>query len=155
MELTREEEAMLEGKLGYPVQKSMELLVRFGEIYGAERLTSVTSVHLVGGGIVSDGKAAALYVEELVNKGGKFVVNTTLDPGAVEPVYWRELATSEETFRDQTAYSKLYERLGTIMCHTCTPYDIGHVPRMGEHIAWGYSDCFCYNRKNSFMRLSP
>ncbi len=144
MHLTREESEMLEGKLGYPVQKSMELLVRFGEIYGAERLTSVSSVHLVGGGIVSDGKAAALYVEELVNKGGKFVANTTLDPCDVEPVYWRELGISEETFRDQMAYSKLYERLGTIMCHTCTPYDIGHIPRMGEHIAWGESSAVAF-----------
>lgn len=144
MHLTREESEMLEGKLGSPVQKSMELLVRFGEIYGAERLTSVSSTHLVGGSIISDGKAAALYVEELANKGGKFVVNTTLDPGAIDPFYWRDLGISEECFRDQLAYSKLYKQLGTIMCHTCTPYDIGHTPRMGEHIAWGESSAVAF-----------
>ncbi|HDD39893.1 MAG TPA: DUF521 domain-containing protein, partial [Nitrososphaeria archaeon] len=37
MYLTREEEAMLAGEYGYAAQKSMEILVALGKIYGAER----------------------------------------------------------------------------------------------------------------------
>ena len=46
MKLTREEEAMLGGELGYPVQKSMELLVALGELFEAERMIKVSHVHV-------------------------------------------------------------------------------------------------------------
>ena len=38
MELTKQEQAMLEGKEGYAVRKSMEILVALGEIFGAKSL---------------------------------------------------------------------------------------------------------------------
>ena len=39
MELTRQEKEMLEGKEGYAVRKSMEILLALGEIFGAKNLT--------------------------------------------------------------------------------------------------------------------
>jgi predicted aconitase len=47
MHLTRDEREMLDGKHGYPVQKSMELLVGLGECYGAERMIPVASAHVI------------------------------------------------------------------------------------------------------------
>jgi predicted aconitase len=35
MELTKQEQAMLDGKEGYATRKSMEILVALGEIFGA------------------------------------------------------------------------------------------------------------------------
>ena len=44
MKLTDDEKAMLDGREGEARQKAMELLVRYGEALGAERLTSVSQV---------------------------------------------------------------------------------------------------------------
>jgi predicted aconitase len=48
MKLTVEEESMLAGKRGYPIQKSMEILVQLGEIYGAQKMIKISSVHMPG-----------------------------------------------------------------------------------------------------------
>ena len=68
MRLTREENEMLEGKYGYPVQKSMEIMVGLGECYDAEKMIPVASAHFVAG--LKMGKAGALLCEEMANKGG-------------------------------------------------------------------------------------
>ena len=44
MQLTKEEEKMLNGEQGRAVKKSMEILVALGDIYGAEKLIEVSSV---------------------------------------------------------------------------------------------------------------
>jgi hypothetical protein len=43
--LTTEEEAMATGKHGPGVKKCMEILIKFGEAFGAERLVRVASAH--------------------------------------------------------------------------------------------------------------
>jgi len=47
MELTKQEQAMLDGEEGYAVRKSMEILVALGDIYGAGSLIKVGSVQNV------------------------------------------------------------------------------------------------------------
>lgn len=98
MELTEEEKAMIEGKFGYPARKSMELLITLGEIYGAKKMARTSSVHVVGGSIITDGKAGALYVEEIVNKGGKFITDVTVSPSALDSFYWKEMGVSDSDF---------------------------------------------------------
>ena len=44
MNLTDDEKAMLDGAKGKAKQKAMDLLVRYGEALGAERLVNVTNV---------------------------------------------------------------------------------------------------------------
>ena len=61
MELTREDEEMLEGKYGYPAQKSMELLVGLGECFDAERMLPVDSAHV-------------LYALNAIRKGGSLFI---------------------------------------------------------------------------------
>ena len=73
MHLTKEEIEMVDGKHGYPVQKAMEILVGMGECFDAEKMIPITSVHLPGCGLVSAGRAGAAFVQELADKGGKFV----------------------------------------------------------------------------------
>jgi predicted aconitase len=78
MYLTREENEMLEGKLGYPVQKAMEIMVGLGECYDAPRMIPVASSHLVAG--FKMGKAAPLLYEEMASQGGQFVTFTDTNP---------------------------------------------------------------------------
>src|SRR4030042_2018578 len=46
MELTDEEKKMYNGEMGPGVQKAMALLVRFGTVFGAERLVKADIVHI-------------------------------------------------------------------------------------------------------------
>ena len=49
MKLTEEQQAILDGKEGETLAKVMETLVRYGELFGADRMVPVTSEynHLV------------------------------------------------------------------------------------------------------------
>jgi predicted aconitase len=145
MELTRDEVAMLEGKHGYPVQKSMELLVALGEIYGAKKMVRVSHSHF-GHPLKSETiKAAVSYLEDLASRGGKFVVTTTTQALGVDPLLWKEIGISDELHNDGEAFRQSCAKMGALMCNTCTPYQVGHVPRLGEHIAWMESSAVIFS----------
>jgi hypothetical protein len=144
MKLTHEEEAMLAGKCGYPVQKSMEILVQLGEIYGAEKMIKISSVHMPGASVVVAGEAGTKFVEKMAAAGGQVRALTTLNPGAVNFDAWQEIGYSEETYKLQRRLTTAYEKMGCLACHTCTPYFIGSCPRRGEHIAWGESSAIAF-----------
>jgi len=144
MILTEQEQRMLDGKEGYPVQKAMQILVQLGEIYDAKRMIPVSKVHMPGSSVVVAGEAGTKLVEKMVTNGGYFKVPTTLNTGAVDLGQWKELGYPEETYKQQLRLTTAYEKLGGIACHTCTPYFIGEVPRLGEHIAWGESSAIAF-----------
>ena len=78
MFLTKNEERMLDGKQGYSVKKSMEILVALGNIYGAEKLIEVGSVQVAGVSYHNLGDAGLEFLNELA-KDGKVKVLTTLN----------------------------------------------------------------------------
>ena len=145
MKLTRDEVAMLEGKYGYPVRKSMELLVALGEVYGARKMVKVTHSHF-GHPLKSETiKAVVSYLEDLAGKGGKFVVTTTTQALGADPLLWKEMGISDELHRDGEAFRQSCAKMGAFMCNTCTPYQVGHVPGLGEHIAWMESSAVIFS----------
>ncbi|MBI2455295.1 MAG: DUF521 domain-containing protein [candidate division NC10 bacterium] len=48
MHLTDEEQRILNGEHGEPQRLSLQVLVKLGEAYGAERMVEIRSAHLVG-----------------------------------------------------------------------------------------------------------
>jgi predicted aconitase len=144
MYLNQEEYEMLEGKYGYAVQKSMEILVAMGECYDAERMIPISSVHLQGACLSGAGKAGALFVKELAERGGKFICFTDTNPMSIEPLRWEEMGMCEEFVGEQMVLTNALGKMGAFLCHSCTPYQIGHVPRFGEHIAWGESSAISF-----------
>jgi predicted aconitase len=48
MYLTPEEQAMYDGKEGQALEKSMEILVALGDIYGAEEMVNISSAQISG-----------------------------------------------------------------------------------------------------------
>jgi len=135
---------MLEGKLGYPAQKAMEILVGLGECYDAERMIPVTSVHLTGSSLTGAGKAGTDFIREMAEKGGKFVVLTHTNPLSIDPCSWKEIGMSPEYVQEQQKLTDAFSRMGAFLCNTCTPYQIGHVPLFGGHIAWGESSALTF-----------
>ena len=144
MRFTKKEEEMLEGRYGGAVQKSMELLVAVGECYGAERFVEVGSAHLSCANPVSAGKGGTRFIKEMAEKGGKFAVPTTTNPASLDPWAWREMGFSERLYQEQLSVSNAIAEMGGFVCNTCTPYLIGHVPRMRENISWSESSAVIY-----------
>ena len=136
MHLNKQENEMLDGKYGYPVQKAMEILVGLGECYDAERMLPIKSVHLAVNSAFGASDEGMAFVEDLASKGGKFVTFADTNPVTTPYFLWKEIGISEEWARKQEALTNNYAKMGAFLGNTCTPYIIGHVPRMGEHIAW-------------------
>jgi len=143
MILTKNEEQMLNGKDGYAVKKSMEILVALGNIYGAEKLIEVGSVQVAGVSYHNLGDAGLEFLNELA-KDGKVKVLTTLNPAGMDLEDWKKLGINEEFARKQNLVIEAFSKMGIIISCTCTPYLIGNLPRYGEHIAWSESSAVTF-----------
>ena len=80
MDLTKEEQSILDGEFGEGAQKAIELIVALGKIYGADGLVDITSAHLSGASYKTIGDGGLLYLEDMVNGGAKVTVPSTLNP---------------------------------------------------------------------------
>ena len=143
MHLTREEEKMYGGEEGLAVEKCMEILVALGDIYGAEKLVSITSAQISGVSYKTIGDAGLEFLEDL-SIDAHVRVPSTLNPAGVDLQIWRELGFSEEFTKKQLAIVDAYRKMGVSTTCTCTPYLVGTVPTLGSHIAWSESSAVCY-----------
>ena len=144
MYLTPEEEAMYDGKEGPAVEKSMEILVALGDIYGAERMVNIDSAQISGVSYKTIGDAGLEYLEELAATGVRVKVPSTLNPAGVDLDLWKELGFSEGFAQKQMRIVDAYQEMGIATTCTCTPYLVGNVPTLGSHIAWSESSAVCY-----------
>src|SRR5512136_219201 len=143
MELTAQEQAMLDGKEGYAARKSMEILKALGNIYGADRLIRVGSVQVAGVSYHNLGDAGLEFLNELA-RDGRVKVLTTLNPAGMDLENWKALGISEDFAVKQNKVIEAFERMGILVSCTCTPYLIGNLPRYGEHVAWSESSAVTF-----------
>jgi len=143
MELTQEEEAVLDGREGRAAKKAMEILVALGEIYGAKRLVEVKSVQIAGVSYDNLGDAGLAFLQEMA-ADGRARVHATLNPAGMDLVDWRELAISEDFAEKQKQVVETFARMGVVTSCTCTPYFVGNEPGPGDTIAWSESSAVCY-----------
>jgi len=144
LQLSAEEQAMLAGEAGRGSQRAMEIVVALGRIYGARNLVPVASVQVSGVSYKNLGPAGLEFLEEWAAQGGRARVPATLNPAGMDLVAWRELGFSEEFARRQQAVIQAYMALGVRPTCTCTPYLVGHVPALGQHVAWAESSAVSY-----------
>lgn len=144
LKLSPEERAMAAGEFGPGVRKGMEIIVALGTIYGAERLVTVRSVQVAGVSYRNLGQAGLSFLSEWAAKGARARIPSTLNPAGIDLQAWRELGFSEKFARRQQAVIDAYERLGVRPTCTCTPYLVGNVPALGEHVAWAESSAVSY-----------
>jgi hypothetical protein len=143
MQLTKQEQKMLDGAEGYAVQKSMEILTALGEIFGAKSLIKVGSVQVAGVSYHNLGDAGLEFLNELA-KDGKVKVLTTLNPAGMDLENWQQLGISPEFAEKQNLVIEAFERMGILVSCTCTPYLIGNLPLYGEHLAWSESSAVTF-----------
>jgi len=143
MYLTKDEERMLNGEMGYAARKSMEILRALGDIYGADLLIKVGSVQVAGVSYHNLGDAGLEFLNELA-RDGRVKVLTTLNPAGMDLENWQNLGISEDFAAKQNLIIDAFKRMGILISCTCTPYLIGNLPRFGEHVAWSESSAVTF-----------
>ncbi|UCH05914.1 MAG: DUF521 domain-containing protein, partial [Candidatus Thorarchaeota archaeon] len=143
MDLTSEEQDMLEGRKGNATRKAMEIIATLGEIYGAERLIPVVSVQIAGVSYHNLGEAGLEYLSEMAEDGRTRVL-TTLNPAGMDLLEWKKHGISDDFAVNQQRVVDAFSKMGVVTTCTCTPYLIGNLPHYGEHIAWAESSAVCF-----------
>jgi len=135
MLLTEREEAMARGDFGPGIQKCMEILIKFGEAIGAEKMARISSAHTMP-------KEPPELLREMTEGAQEINTFTTLHPlmAAFSPQSWKRMGLPENFVETE---SKLYEqrreiyrRLGFFQTYTCIPMLVGNLPRKGELVSW-------------------
>ena len=144
MDLTREEESILNGEQGEGKQKAMELVTALGKIYGADSLIDITSAHLSGASYKTIGDGGLKYLEDLVGGGARVSVPSTLNPVGMDRTRWREMHIPESFAEKQLRIIDLYGQMGIDQVCSCTPYVGPNVPSMGDHVAWAESSALSF-----------
>ncbi len=144
MYLTKEQERMLSGEHGEAIERMFRLLVRLGDVYGADRMIPVGSVQVAGVSYKSIGDPGMEFLEDLAEKGVKVKVSTTLNPAGMDLEKWKELGFPEEFAEKQLRVMDAFKRMGIMTTVTCTPYLVGNLPRYREHIAWSESSAVSF-----------
>ncbi|GAA4416038.1 aconitase X catalytic domain-containing protein [Georgenia halophila] len=147
MFLTAEQQAMADGEQGEAVAAAMRILVRYGEIMDAEGLVEVASA--AGANIYGPRHAVPLGTDDPRALFNRFSLNTDApleSPGTrvhscqlIGPMD-RETPEVQDMPRaavDRVEASQAYlEGLGVSLLNTCTPYQVGFLPTLGDHCAW-------------------
>lgn len=135
---------MLSGERGEAVKKAMEILTGLGDIYEAEKLIQVKSAHVSGISIRTAGDAGLNFVEEMLERGAKVSVPTTINPAALDLQDWEELGVPEDISEKQIRIIEAYRKMGAAPVCSCVPYLIGSEPSFGQHVAWSESSAVIY-----------
>jgi len=144
MFLNKEEEGMLQGEYGTIVQKSMKILVTLGDVFEAERMAKVKSVHVSGISYKNIGDPALEFLEDWADNGATTRVYTTINPSGMDMERWREFGISDAFAKKQIRVINAFKRMKTCKSLSCTPYIIGNKPQFNEHIAWAESSAVAY-----------
>ncbi|MEM0050320.1 MAG: aconitase X catalytic domain-containing protein [Candidatus Bathyarchaeia archaeon] len=143
MYLTKEEERIYDGELGWAYQVSMKILVKLGDLYGAKRLIPIDSAHISGVAYKTVGDAPIEFLRALADSGGKVAVQATTNPSSISFGNPSFNALSRELIEKQAEIISLYERMGLELTLTCTPYYVRR-PRSGSNLSWAESSAVIY-----------
>ncbi len=150
MELTREEEAALDGKQGETLALAYRTLVAIGEASGADRLIPIEWAHLSGVNYNTIGDAGKEFLAHL-SQDAKFKVKTTVNPMGFDFDSVSRYHLDDKFIENQRSIKNSYEKMGVIPSYSCIPYEIFDVPKQGTHVSFAESNAAIY--ANSFSGL--
>ena len=140
--MTREEERIYDGETGWANQKCMQILVRLGELFDADKLIPIEWAHVSGVSYKTLGDYPIEYLEALAQAGAKVKVKTTLNPQSMDERYLgRKLPKA--LVSKQLSILEQFDKMNVERSLTCTPYYL-HKTRLNSHLAWAESSATVY-----------
>ncbi len=143
MFLTKEEEHILEGEVGYANEVAMKILVALGDLFGAQNLIPIDSAHVAGVSYKTIGDASIDFLENLQKEGARAQVYSTLNPCGLDLDEWANMPVSKSLYETQLRIVNLYSSIGIDPVLTCTPYYLKKAVE-GSHLAWSESSAISY-----------
>lgn len=156
MKLNQEEQDILAGKQGETMAKMMEVLVRYGDAFGADCLVPVThkKAHFVtsfGLGLL---KGVYPLMDELIAAGCKVEGGFSMDPRPLDyknvkcdPL--EKLVFNNFMYNKQKVYEEQLQKIGlkdpedAFSC-TCYLKEMGNTPKKGDILSWSESSAVVF-----------
>jgi len=147
VKLTDTELAMADGSYGEAVAAAMDLLIRYGDILGAERLVETNNVcgaNIYGprhSRVLGTTDPATLFSEYSLDSRTTVEISPAVTHacqliGPRDHENWDLQGLDEATNEEITRSEEYLASIGVSILNTCTPYQVGNVPTRGEHCAW-------------------
>ena len=154
MQLTKEQQSILDGKKGETLAKVMETIIRYGELFGATKLVKVTSDynHLVTSfGLKALGPVYDL-MDKLIAEGAISKQKFSCDPRPLDKNvpknFLQNFIFNKFMYSKQDFYENQLKQLGLLDedAFTCTCYmdEVGNKPKMGDVLSWAESSAVVY-----------
>ena len=142
--LSESDRARLEGAEGPALRLAMSLIVRAGEILGAERLIDVSFAHIDA--CHYNGQAHLDFAEFLTEAGARMAVPawTNTIPVSLVDTDLRPEAEAPDFVAGARRLAGLYGKLGCRPVWTCAPYQLPGGPGFGDQIVGSESNAVAY-----------
>ena len=153
MELTREQQAILDGSQGEVYAKIMKTLVMYGETFGATKMVPVTSTygHIVTSFGVIVIKGVFDLMDELIAAGVTSKQKFSADPRPVDknvPSNLLQDIVFKVMYGPQKRYEEQLKKIGLLRddAFTCACYfpEVGNRPNKGDILSWAESSAVNY-----------
>jgi predicted aconitase len=154
LNLTPEQQAMLDGSAGEIMAKVMKTLVMYGDTFGAEDMAPITGKY--GHTVISFGLKAMAPVYDLYQKiidagivsGQQFTADPRPLDKNIPSNLISDIVFKKVMYSKQESYEKQLRKLGILSddAYTCTCYldEVGNKPEKGEVLSWAESSAVVY-----------
>ncbi len=154
MQLTKEQQSILDGAKGETLAKVMKTMVKYGDAFGAEKLVPVSSKynHLVTSFGLKMMTPVFDLMQQLIDAGAVSTQQFSVDPRPLDknvPAnFLQNLIFNKFMYSKQDFYEGQLEKLGLLDkdAFTCTCYmdEVGNKPKKGEVLSWAESSAVVY-----------
>ena len=154
MQLTPEQQALLDGEKGEVMAKVVKTLVMFGDAFGAKRMVPVTSKY--GHTVISYGLNALSPVFDLFDQlidagltdGQKFTADPRPLDKNVPSSFIEDIVFKKIMYSQQDRFEEQLRKLGIVNDddYSCTCYvdQMGNKPKQGDVLSWAESSAVVY-----------
>ena len=154
MQLTAEQQDILNGKQGEVLAKVMKTMVRYGEVFGATKLVPVTSEHnhlVTSFGLKALGPVYSI-MDQLIEAGAISKQTFSVDPRPLDKNvpsnFLLDFIFNKFMYSKQDFYETQLNKLGLMDkdAFSCTCYmeQMGNVPQKGDVLSWAESSAVVY-----------
>ena len=154
MQLTNEQQAILNGEQGEVLAKVMETLIKYGEVFGAEKMVPVTGKHnhlVTSFGLKALGPVYDL-MDKLIESGNVSKQTFSVDPRPIDKKvpanFLQNFIFNNFMYSRQDFYEKQLNKLGLMEkdAFTCTCYmdEVGNRPKKGDVLSWAESSAVVF-----------
>ena len=153
MELTKEQQALLDGSQGETMAKIMKTLVMYGETFGATKMVPVTSEygHIVTSFGIYIVKGVFELMDRLIADGVVSKQKFSADPRPLDKTVPKSLFADivfKVMYSPQKRYEEQLKKIGLISdnAFTCACYfpEVGNRPKKGDVLSWAESSAVNY-----------